>query len=276
MKSSLQEARNNYEVIAQLDPEERDRMVMDFLPEVNYIARRIHDRLPAHVPLDDLVNAGIVGLLEAIKSFDPSRHVQIKTFAKLRIQGSMLDMLREFDWCPRTVRRKARAMEETSHKLQHTLGRDPSEQEVAEAMNIGVKDLQELLTDLRGVNLGSLQALEGEEGQEEKRFKYVPNSPDEDPYYLCLRSEMRSCLTQAVSELPDRERQLLSLYYTEELTMKEVGMVLGIGEGRVSQIHSAALLRMRARLQELLSARTPGSPASHPATSTEQTTWKRS
>ncbi len=269
MKSSLQEARNNYEVIAQLDPEDRDRLVMEFLPEVNYIARRIHDRLPAHVPLDDLINAGVVGLLEAIKNFDSSRNVQIKTFAKLRIQGAMLDMLREFDWCPRTVRRKAREMEETSRKLQHTLGRDPSEQEVAQAMNIGVKDLQELLTDLRGVNLGSLQAMEGEEGHDETRFKYVPNSPDEDPYYLCLRSEIRSCLTQAVSELLERERQLLALYYNEELTMKEVGRVLGIGEGRVSQIHSAALLRMRGRMQELLNARTPSSSAAQRAVSME-------
>jgi RNA polymerase sigma factor FliA len=259
MKSSLQEARNNYEAVARLDPQERDRLVMEFLPEVNYIARRIHDRIPAHVPLDDMVNAGIVGLLEALKNYDPSRNVQLKTFAKLRIQGAMLDMLREFDWCPRTVRRKAREMDDASRKLQNSLGRDPSEHEVAQAMNIGVKELQDLLTDLRGVNLGSLQAMEDDDSREEPRVKYVPNSPDEDPYYVCLRSEIRSCLTQVVSELPDRERQLLALYYNEELTMKEVGMVLGIGEGRVSQLHSAALLHMRGRMQELLSARTVAS-----------------
>lgn len=238
-----------------MDQEELDRLVMEHLPEVNYIARRIHDRLPSHVPLEDLVNAGIVGLLEAIQNFDPTRNVQVKTFAKLRIQGAILDTLREFDWCPRTVRRKAREMEEVNRKLINELGREPTELELAHEMKVEVETLQELLADLRGVNLGSLQALEGEDGREESVLKFMPSAPDDDPFYLCLKSELRDCLAQALSELPDREQRLLALYYQEELTMKEVGAVLGIGEGRVSQLHSSAMIRIRARMQGLLAER---------------------
>ena len=275
MKTQQQEACQQYERAARLDQEDLDRLVMEHLPEVNYIARRIHDRLPSHVPLEDLVNAGIVGLLEAIQNFDPTRNVQVKTFAKLRIQGAILDTLREFDWCPRTVRRKAREMEEASRKITSELGREPTEMELANEMKVDVGALQELLTDLRGVNLGSLQALEGEDGREEAVLKFMPSSPDDDPFYLCLRSELRDCLAQAVAELPEREQRLLALYYQEELTMKEVGAVLEIGEGRVSQLHSAAMIRIRARMKDLLAER-DGRDTIAPSVTAGGATWKKS
>lgn len=261
----LKTAKKNYEEVSHLDQEERDQLLMENLPQVHYIARRIHDRLPPHVPLEDLVNAGIVGLLEAIRNFDPTRGAQIKTYAKLRIHGAILDSLREMDWSPRALRRKGRQLEESHSRLRLKLERPPSEQELAQDMQLSLKDLRALMCDLRGLNLGSLQAMEQEDGKGEQVYKYLPNSPEEDPYYLCLQSEVKRCLAVAVGELPARERQLLALYYHEELTMKEVGAVLGIGEGRVSQLHSWAMSRLRLRMQEFLGERPAPTPESREA-----------
>ncbi|MGH9398584.1 MAG: sigma-70 family RNA polymerase sigma factor [Terriglobia bacterium] len=273
MMTHLKAVKQNYEEVSNLDQEERDRLLMENLPQVHYIAKRIHDRLPPHVPLEDLVNAGIVGLLEAIQNFDPSRGAQVKTYAELRIHGAILDSLREMDWSPRALRRKGRQLEESHSRLRQTFERSPSEQELAEDMHISLKELRGLLCDLRGLNLGSIQAIQQEDGGGDQVFKYSPNAPDEDPYYMCLQSELKACLAMAVNELPDREKQLLALYYKEDLTMKEVGAVLGIGEGRVSQLHSAAMARLRARMKEFLGGRPVG-----PAKSgrTEEATWKKS
>lgn len=255
MTTQAKTARESYAAISQLDQEERDRLVMENLPQVNFIARRLHNRVPDQVQLEDLMNAGIVGLLEAITHYDPSRGIKLMTFAKLRIEGAMLDSLRDLDWSPREIRKKGRQVEQVMNTLRCALGRAPSENEIAAEMGIELKALQDLLCDLRGVDLGSLEALAAGSERDDQIYNYVPTSREEDPLYLCLKSELHDCLTQAVSELPDRERQVLALYYVEELTMKEVGAVLGVGEARISQVHSAALLRLRGRLQELLSSR---------------------
>lgn len=252
----LKAAKHNYVEVSNLDQEERDRLLMESLPQVHYIAKRIHDRLPPHVPFDDLVNAGIVGLLEAIRNYDSSRGAQVKTYAELRIKGAILDSLREMDWSPRALRRKGRELEDAHSRLRQSLERTPTEHELAKDMHISVEDLRRLMCDLRGLNLGSIQAIEQEDnGRGEQVFKYVPNSPDEDPYYMCLQSELKDYLARAVGELPERERQMLALYYKEDLTMKEVGAVLGIGEGRVSQLHSSAMVFLRSQMREFLGER---------------------
>jgi len=253
MSAKVKTIQREYRRVSQLGQEERDRMLMENLPQVHYIARRTHDRLPPHVPLEDLVSAGIVGLLEAIHNFDPGRSENIKGYAKHRIQGAILDSLRDLDWSPRDLRKKGRQIEEALHKLRTSLGRAPSESELAESQGLSLKELQNLLAELWGLHLGSLQALALEAGQEDEIDKYLPNASEEDQLYLCQRWELRECLAHAVRELPDRERQMFALYYVEELTMKEVGAVLGVGEGRISQLHSAALHRLRERIQELLS-----------------------
>ena len=253
MSAEAKTIQGEYREISQLGQEECDRILMENLPQVNYIARRIHDRLPPQVPLEDLVSAGVVGLLEAIHNFDPGRSDNIKGYAKHRIQGAMLDSLRELDWSPRDLRKKGRQIEEALHRLRASLGRAPSETELAESQGMSLKQLQNLLAELRGLHLGSLQALAAESGREDEIDKYLPNTPEEDQLYLCQRSELGDCLVRAVRELPDRERRMLALYYVEELTMKEVGAVLGVGEGRISQLHSAALRHLRQRIQELLS-----------------------
>ena len=272
MATSTKEAKRNYAAVAELSSAERDAQVMENLPQVKYIARRIHNRLPEHIPIEDLVNAGIVGLLEAIDRYEPSRDVKLATYAKMRIEGAILDTLREFDWSPRELRRQGRAVESAIQKLSGALSRAPSESEIAEEMGIEVAALQKLLLDLRGLDLGSLEAMAGQSERGDQLCHYLPTSSEDDQLYVCFQSELRTYLTQAVGELPERERQMLSLYYVEELTMKEVGAVLGVGEGRISQIHSAALLRLRARLQQLMSS--PAVPGFVPNTSEGADSWK--
>jgi RNA polymerase sigma factor for flagellar operon FliA len=265
MTTSAKEAKRNHARGSELSAAERDEQVMENLPQVKYIARRIHNRLPEHIPIEDLVNAGIVGLLEAIDRYEPGRDVKLATYAKMRIEGAILDTLREFDWSPRELRKQGRAVERALQKLSGSFSRAPSENEIAEEMGIEVSALQKLLLDLRGLDLGSLEAIAGQSERGDQLCNYVPTSLEEDPLYICFQSELRTYLTQALSELPERERQMLSLYYVEELTMKEIGAVLGVGEGRISQIHSAALLRLRVKLQDLMSS--PGSVGFGPSMS---------
>ena len=224
---------------------------MEQLPQVRYIARRIHERLPRHVPFEDLVHAGVVGLIDALNKFDLSKHVQFSSYAKFRIRGAILDSLRELDWSPRELRRKGRLVDSTYSQLSGKLGRAPTENEIAQEMGIDLRELQSLLAELDGLELGSLRIESARDGKEEDLTDYVPSKPEETPFFQCLRSEMKHLLAEAISELPEKEQRVLALYYYEELTMKEVGAALGIGESRVSQIHSLAMVRLRARLNFL-------------------------
>ncbi|HEY6769653.1 MAG TPA: FliA/WhiG family RNA polymerase sigma factor [Candidatus Sulfotelmatobacter sp.] len=234
------------------DNEERDRILLEQLPQVRYLARRIHERLPRHVPLEDLVHAGVIGLIDALSKFDRSKHVQFSSYAKFRIRGAILDSLREMDWGPRELRRKARRIEESHRKLSMELSRSPTENEMAADMGLELKEFQRLLGELDSLEVGSLRVESPWDGKEEDLCDYLPSAPEDTPFFRCLRSEMKELLARVISELPEKEQHVLSLYYFEELTMKEVGAVLGIGESRVSQIHSLAMVRLRARLDELM------------------------
>ncbi len=233
------------------DDEERERLLLEQLPQVRYIARRIHERLPRHVPLEDLVHAGVVGLIDALHKYDHGKHVQFGSYAKFRIRGAILDSLREMDWSPRDLRRKARRVEEAHRKLRLELGRNPSEPELALELKMDLRGLQLLLGEIDGLEISSLRVTSPGDGKENDLAEFLPDDPKDTPLLLCLHSEMKQLLTRAIAELPDKERQVLALYYYEELTMKEVGAVLGVGESRVSQIHSMALVRLRARMSEL-------------------------
>jgi len=244
---------------------------------VKYIARRIHDRLPAQVPLDDLIHAGVVGLIDAVEKFDPRKNVQLKSYAKFRIRGAILDSLRELDWSPRHLRRQARRIEEAHSDLKLRLGRAATEPELATELGMNLADFQHLLGELRGLDLGSLQAESMDPQSEDEVVSYRPGGTDNDPFYLCLHGEIRSHITNALGDLDEKEKQVVTLYYIEELTMKEVGDVLGVGESRVSQIHSAAIVRLRSRLGELLRSRTQ-IPETLPARESLHggAAWKRS
>jgi len=237
-----------------MDPAERERLLLEHLPQVRYIARRIHDRLPAQVPLEDLVHAGVIGLIDAVGKFNPGKNIQLKSYAKFRIRGAILDSLRELDWSPRNLRRQARRIEEAHRDLKLRLGRVASEPELAVELGIELEDFQRLLGELRGLDLGSLQAEFAESHSDDDAVGYRPGGADKDPFFLCLHGEMKSLVANALEELDDKERQVVTLYYFKELTMREVGEILGVGESRVSQIHSVALVRLRARSEEILNS----------------------
>jgi RNA polymerase sigma factor for flagellar operon FliA len=258
------------------DAEERERLLLEHLPQVKYIARRIHDRLPAQVPLDDLIHAGVVGLIDAVEKFDPRKNVQLRSYAKFRIRGAILDSLREMDWSPRHLRRQARRIEEAHRDLKLRLGRVASEPELAKEVGMSLEDFQHLLGELRGLDLGSLQAESRDPQAEEEVVSYRPGGTDKDPFFLCLNGEIRSHIATALEDLDEKQKQVVTRYYLEELTMKEVGVVLGVGESRVSQIHSSAMVRLRARLAELLRSRTH-IPVAAPARKSVQgvRAWKR-
>ncbi len=243
-------------IAAPVSAAERDRLLVEHLPTVRFIARRIHERLPQHVEMDDLVSAGIVGLIDAFSKFDRNKQVQFKSYAQFRIRGAILDSLRTLDWSPRELRRKGRAIEETIRGLTQQLGRAPSEAEIATGMDMSLNDYQQVLGELKGLEIGSLN-LERNEDSGDDELAYIPGAPDEDPLFRCLKGELKQHLVDAIEALPDRERMVLTLYYYEELTMKEIGLALGVVESRVSQIHSAAVLRLRVALADLRSRSLP-------------------
>jgi RNA polymerase sigma factor for flagellar operon FliA len=229
---------------------DRDLLLMEHLPTVRYLARRIHERLPQHVDLDDLISAGVVGLIDAFSKFDHTKKVQFKSYAQFRIRGAILDSLRTLDWSPRDLRRKGRAVEEAIRSVTQRVGRAPSELEIASEMELSLTEYQQLLGDLKGLEIGSLH-MERSEDSGDEELAYIPGSPEEDPLFRCLKGEMKQRLADAIDELPEKERMVLALYYYEELTMKEIGLTLGVVESRVSQIHSSAVLRLRTALASL-------------------------
>jgi RNA polymerase sigma factor for flagellar operon FliA len=245
------------EVPAELLNGEQERLLLEHLPIVRFLARRIHERLPQHVDIEDLVSAGVVGLMDAFSKFDPQKKVQFRSYAQFRIRGAILDSLRTLDWSPRDLRRKGRAAEEAVRILTSRLGRTPGEPEVAAEMGLGLEEYQALLGDLKGLEIGTLHVEHNEDSGEEE-IAYVPGKPEEDPLFCCLRGELQEKLTNAIERLPERERLVMTLYYFEELTMREIGLALGVVESRVSQIHTSAVLHLRAALQQIGSLRSAG------------------
>jgi RNA polymerase sigma factor FliA len=221
--------------------------MVEHLPIVRFIARRIHERIPQHVPVEDLYSAGVVGLLDAFGRFDPSKQVKFLSYAQFRIRGAILDSLRTLDWSPRGLRRKGRAVEQAIQALIGQLRRSPTDIEIALKLKIPLADYQQLLGDLKGLEIGTLHAQRSEDSEEEALI-YVRARPEDDPLFRYLDGEMRDRLTKAINELPERERLIMTLYYYEETSMKEIGLILGVVESRISQLHASAVLHLRARL----------------------------
>ncbi|MDR3725787.1 MAG: FliA/WhiG family RNA polymerase sigma factor [Terracidiphilus sp.] len=229
---------------------EQERVLLEHLPIVRFLARRIHERLPQHVDIEDLVSAGVVGLMDAFSKFDPDKKVQFRSYAQFRIRGAILDSLRTLDWSPRELRRKGRAVEEAIRVLTARLGHAPGEHEVAAEMGLGLEEYQQVLGDLKGLEIGTLH-MERNEDSGEEEMAYIPGRPEDDPLFNCLRSEMEERLTGAIAHLPDRERLVMTLYYYEEMTMREIGLALGVVESRVSQVHASAVVHLRVALKDL-------------------------
>lgn len=237
-------------------------LVMQELPQVYYIAARIRERLPQHVEMEDLVSAGVIGLIEATRSFDGSKNVLFKTFAKFRIRGAILDSLRETDWGSRYMRRRGREIADATAKLESRLGRHPSETEIAQEMQIEPEHLRRLIAQLDSLQLaGQKVAVANDHSESLDVIESAPNLDDPDPFDLCLEGEMKAHLAEAISKLSEREQLILSLYYKEELTMKEIAKVVGVALSRVSQIRQETMVKLKASLEHLRRKQTPITPS---------------
>jgi RNA polymerase sigma factor for flagellar operon FliA len=234
-----------------MTPAEREALINETLPLIKHIAHRVATRLPSNIELQDLINAGVIGLLDAIDKFEPERNVKFKTYAEVRIRGAILDSLRNLDWAPRSLRKKSRDLEKTYADLSQRLGRPATDEEMSEAMGEELEDFHALVDQLHGLTIGSFENLsDGEDS--DSYLNYYPDDGSNDPYVKFEVNELTKILVDAIENLPEKERLVLSLYYYEEFTMKEIGSLLGVNESRVSQLHTKAMLRLRGKLGKVV------------------------
>lgn len=230
-------------------PADREQLILEHLPQVRLIARRIHERLPESVSLEDLISTGIIGLISAIDNFDPRHNVKLKTYAEYKIRGAILDSLRGLDWAPRQQRKRAKQIESAIAAAEQRLHRVPTEAEIAEQLGISLQEYHEWLIEVRGLNVGSLEASGSGEGGH-NLLKYISDSEENWPSKLLERSELEKLLAEAIEKMPQVERTVLSLYYQEEMTLREIATIVDLHESRVSQLKSQAILRLRAYIEK--------------------------
>src|SRR2546426_52645 len=230
---------------------ERDALINETLPLIKHIAHRVAIRVPNNVEIRDLINAGVLGLMDAIEKFEPERNVKFKTYAEVRIRGAILDSLRDLDWAPRSLRKKSKDLEKIYSDLSQKLGRPATDEEISEAMGEDIEDFHALVDQLHGLTIGSFENL-SDSDDSESYINYYPDDGSNDPYAKLESTELSRLLAGAIDELPEKERLVLSLFYYEEFTMKEIGALLGVNESRVSQLHTKATLRLRGRLAKLV------------------------
>ena len=229
--------------------EERERLILEHLPQVRLIARRIHERLPESVNLEDLISTGTIGLIAAIDRFDPSHNVKLKTYAEYKIRGAILDSLRGLDWAPRQQRKRTKQIEAAICAIEQRVHRSPSEDEIARELGLTIEEYHEWLVDIRGVNLGSLEtASPDDDGRD--LLKYISDDEENWPSRLLEKSELQRLLAEAIEKMPYTEKVVLSLYYHEELTLREIAKIVNLHESRVSQLKSQAILRLRSYIEK--------------------------
>jgi RNA polymerase sigma factor for flagellar operon FliA len=233
----------------------RDRLILTYAPLVKYVAGRLGSGLPAHVDEGDLVSYGLLGLIGAIERFDPDRDIKFETYAIARIKGSIIDELRSMDWVPRSVRARARDIERTIASLEAKLTRAPTDEEIASALNITEEEFQDSLLEISRSSIAALDELwsaPGSSGDSVALIDTIEDPQAAEPQSAMAHTEVREALGEAIARLPEREKLVVTLYYYEELTLREIGEVLGVTESRVSQLHTKAILRLKARLSQTM------------------------
>jgi RNA polymerase sigma factor for flagellar operon FliA len=251
MESMLRELKEtNTEIPSTL----KEQIVLEHGPLIRYIVNRIAVRLPSHIDLDDLHNTGVIGLIDAIDKYDPDKNCKFKTYAEFRIKGAILDQLRSLDWVPRSVRQKSRRLERAYGEVEQRLGRSASDEEVADSLGLQIDKFHELMNQVRGISLVNLEEIRGggQDGDRNGTFAdIVEDVHSENPFASLKLAEQRNIVADTIATLPEKERLVVSFYYYDDLNMKEIGNILGITESRVCQIHTKAMLRLRAKLKGL-------------------------
>jgi len=238
---------------ARLDQEKREEFILTYTPLIKYIASRLAMRLPTYISIDDLISSGVIGLIDAVDKFDTTKNVQFKTYAEFRIKGAMLDELRALDWVPRSVRRKIHELEHMYSQLEKELGRPAMDEEVALALDVSMEEFHKLLDETKSVTFLDIELLRqrvsdaGDGGEPTDFFEQA----GKDPFGAINLSQVRELVAKAIEGLSQKERLVVTLYYYEELTMKEIGLVMGYTESRISQMHSKAVLRLRSKIKKM-------------------------
>jgi RNA polymerase sigma factor for flagellar operon FliA len=235
------------------NPEIRDRMVRQYAPLVKYVAGKVAVGMPQNVEFDDLVGYGVFGRFDVIEKFDPDKHVKFKTYAVTRIRGAIFDELRAIDWVPRSVRQKSREIEDAIRRLEASLGRAASDAEVAREMNMTDKEFEKTMLRVSGTSILSLNDVwyTGEDNDKVSIADSIESPDNFNPDNIVEKEEVKRVIIQSIQELPEKEKTVLVLYYYEDLTLKEIGKVLEVTESRVSQLHTKAIMRLRAKLTNI-------------------------
>jgi len=235
------------------DPKLREHFVNQYAPLVKYVAGKIAIGMPQNVDFDDLVSYGVFGLLDAIDKYDPSKDIKFKTYAVTRIRGAIYDELRSIDWVPRSVRQKAKELERVIGKLENRLGRSATDEEIATELGINIKELHTLILKISGSSILSLSDVwyVGDESDRVSVMETIESPKSLNPDVIVEREEIKNIIVKAISELPDKEKKVLILYYYEDLTLKEIGEVLQVTESRISQLHTKAIMRLRSKLMNI-------------------------
>lgn len=238
----------------QLSSQKREELIIAYTPLIKYIATRLASRLPSSVSIDDMISSGIIGLIDAIDKFDVDKNVQFKTYAEFRIKGAMLDELRALDWVPRSVRSKISQLESTSASMEQKLGRPATDEEMAQTLNISLDEFYKLLDETKSISFMDIDLLkQNSPDLQEANFDDLMEQTGLDPFLALSFSQIRHLVAQSITELSHKEQLVISLYYFEELTMKEIGLILNYTESRISQMHSKAVLRLRTKLKKAFS-----------------------
>lgn len=238
-----------------ISEKERDDMILEYLPLVKFIAARLSNKLPSHIELDDLENSGIIGLIDAIDKFDPTRKIKFKTYAEFRIKGAMLDELRSLDWVPRSTRQKATRLEKAYSDLEKQLGRPASDDEIVDHLGITFDAFHKMINEAKGIALISIDELYSENNSDSldrNLLDFVATPESLDPALIVYLDQIYNIVADAIDQLPEKEKLVISLYYYDELTMKEISEILSITESRVSQIHTKSIIRLRSKLVPIL------------------------
>jgi RNA polymerase sigma factor FliA len=234
---------------------EKERLTLEYTPLVYNIVQRMAIKFPSHIDTDDLMSSGIIGLMDAIDKFQPEKGVKFPTYAEARIRGAILDELRAMDWVPRSIRQKAKRIEEAYSTLESKLDRHATDEEIAEYMKLTLDEFYEMLNITKGLSLFSIDQLDQHNGsitKDKSLYSYIIEFHKETPFSLFQLKEIKEKILETLEKLPEKERMVASLYYYDELTMKEIGEILGISESRVSQLHSKIILRLRSKLNKIL------------------------
>ncbi|MBI3543584.1 MAG: FliA/WhiG family RNA polymerase sigma factor [Deltaproteobacteria bacterium] len=228
----------------------RDQIITEYAPLIKYIAQKIAARLPANIELDDLISSGVIGLMDAIEKYDPTRDNKFKTYAEFRIRGAILDELRAQDWVPRSVREKAKMLERAYAKIEHEKGRPATDEEVCEELKVSQEEYHDLLNQVRSVSLLSYDDLNNlSKGDRRSILGLSENGKSPTPFSEVNVAHLKRMIAESIKDLPEKQRLVLSLYYYEDLNLKEIGKVLDVTESRVSQLHTQAILRLRGKLK---------------------------